>query len=599
MRKILSSIIILLTCTTAFPQDPQQILIFQNRFAKAENDADRINVLAEQAEYYGIFSLNEKADSMLQKALNIAELSTDKTIPEKILFNTSATNFNLWSSTQTFEKSIAILRKGLKYAEEIDNRHLEARAYIKLAEIYRRRNYFDEAFEFTAKAFSALANSKNNDSVEVELYCELGDIYLAKSDAVAACKNYNIAFECAYRNKMIKWQSKIYHRFADLYNTFNNTETAKDYLMQSLKLNTNNKDIGGIFLDNMGLARITNKREYIEKAMAIADTMHLIKYTMAAKRLMYYWFMVEGKNSKATFDFLNANPALIQYFENTNIAALTWEKANIYKYAGNYDSALFYYRIAEPDMIAAKSQGLVSVMYSTMAETYLQNNEPDKAKDYYKKTLEIAVKFNQVKTIAEVSGALSKLLAGKADYEQAYHYGLQADSANAIIQSNAGKDKMVLMQMDRENNKQEMDRVEIANKLARKNNLKLMGITISITIFFSLMVFIGMFEVSKTVIKTVGYFAFISLFEFIVLLLDHPIINFTKGDLVKLWLCKIVLIALLVPIQHYLEKHLMAYLQSKDLLLARRSFSIKKWFTKKIAITKTAEDNIEDTAGVL
>lgn len=582
-------------CLHAYPQEPQQILWFQTQYDNAVNDDERINALADLAEYYTVFNLNEKADSVLQKALNITELSDDKKILQKILFNTSVTNFNVWSSQQTFEKSIAIIQKGLKYAEEINNPLLEAEAYIKLAGIYRRRNLFVEAVEHTSKAFSALANAKEKDSVEVELYCELGDIYLAKSNAVAACKNYNIAFEIAYRNKLYISQSKIYHRFSDLYDSFNNTETAKDYLMQSLKLNLKINYTEGTFLDYIGLAKITNKREYIEKAVAIAEQLKSLKYIIAAKRLMYYWFMVEGKKSSETFAFLQANPALIQCFKNTNTSALIWEKGNIYKYAGKYDSALFYYRMAEPDMIAAKNQTLVSSMYSTMAQTYLQNGEVNKSKEYYQKTLELALKFGQLKIIAPVSSALSKICAGKEEYAQAYNYSLQADSANNIIQANAGKDKMLMMQMDRENTKLEMDRIEIAGKLARKNNLQLMAITICISIFFIFMIFIGMFEVSKTVIKIIGYFAFISLFEFIILLLDHPIIDFTNGEPLKIWLCKILLIALLVPIQHFMEKRVIAYLQSRELLEARKHFSFKNlWQKKDIPSKNPVQENDTD-----
>jgi len=595
MRKILFTIIIVLNFLSSFSQDPQQILLFQNRFAKASSDADRINTLLDFAEYYSIFSSNEKADSVLHKALSIAEVSEDKTILEKILFNKSVTSFNLWSNQQTFEKSIAIIKKGLIYAEETSDKPLEAEAYIKLAGIYRRRNLFDEAINHTSKAFSALANEKNIDSIQVELYCELGDIYLAKFDAVSACKNYNIAYENAYRNKMGRYQSKIYHRFSELYNSLQNIEAAKDYLLQSLKLNTKNNDIEGTFLDYIDLAKITNKREYIEKAMLIATQINSIKYIMIAKRLMYYWFMVEGKNSSETFGFLNANPSLLQYFQNTNSAALNWEKGNIYKYAGNYDSALVYFNISEPVIVSSNNPTLIANIFKTMGETYMQSGETDKAKEYYEKTLALALKAEKVNSIAEVSLALSKIFATKADYKQAYHYTVMADSANDIIQANAGKDKMVLMEMERENNKQEMDRVETANKLQRKNNLQLMAITISITVFFILMIFIGMFEVSKTVIKITGYFAFISLFEFIILLLDHPIIDITNGEPLKIWLCKILLIAILVQIQHFMEKRVIAYLQSRELLEARKHFSFKKWWQKKEVSVQTVEENIKDT----
>jgi hypothetical protein len=600
MRIFIVIFVLLISCKDSFAQDPQQILVFQKTFIKAQTDAERINALAAQADYYLVFSLNEKADSLLQKALSIAETSDDKSIPEKILFNSAITGFNFWSNEQSIEISNAIISKGLKYAEATNNHLLEARAHIMLAEIHRIKNEFNEAVLSTSKAFSALANAEKKDSVEVELYCELGDIYLAKADAISACKNYNIAFEKAYRIKDYMRESKIYHKFSDLYKSFDNPDAAKDYLFESLKLNSKINNPEGKFSDYIDLAKITNNRDYIEKAIAIAVQLNSPKHLMIAKRLMYYWIMVEGKNSNATFDYLKENPALLQFFTNSNPAALSWERGNTYKYAGSYDSALYYFNTAKPQIISGKNSGMLSTMYHTIAETYLQNNEPEKSRIFYEKTLETAEKNAGVKTVALVSAALSKIYADKKDFENAYKYSKLADSANEVIQSKAGKDKMVLMQMDRENNKQEIDRQETTNKINRKNNLQLMAITISLTIFFALMVFAGMFEVSKTMIKTVGYFAFISLFEFIVLLLDHPIIAITNGEPLKLWICKIFLIAMLVPLQHFLEKRLIGYLQSRDLLEARKRISFKKWFAKKpVVANEITPDNIEDTPGVL
>ena len=97
-----------------------------------------------------------------------------------------------------------------------------------------------------------------------------------------------------------------------------------------------------------------------------------------------------------------------------------------------------------------------------------------------------------------------------------------------------------------------------------------------------------------------GYFFFISLFEFIVLLIDNIFLaHATHNEPLKLWLIKIILIALLVPLQHFLEHSLIKFLESRKLIEARTKFSLKVWRqkTKKPATTK--ETDFEENTAVL
>jgi hypothetical protein len=167
------------------------------------------------------------------------------------------------------------------------------------------------------------------------------------------------------------------------------------------------------------------------------------------------------------------------------------------------------------------------------------------------------------------------------------------------LQANAAKDKVVLLQVDRENKKRESDLLELAEKQERKHNLQIMAITVMVTGFFGFMLFLGMFAVSKTTIKMLGYFAFISLFEFIIVLLDHPINALSHGEPLKIWAMKICLIALLVPLQHFLEHRLIHFLQSRKLLEARQNFSIRNWWYRIKKPAPVADAGMEEDTAVL
>ena len=111
---------------------------------------------------------------------------------------------------------------------------------------------------------------------------------------------------------------------------------------------------------------------------------------------------------------------------------------------------------------------------------------------------------------------------------------------------------------------------------------------------------LGMFPISKVVIKMFGYFFFISLFEFIVLLIDNFFLaHATHNDPLKLWLIKIGLIALLVPVQHFMEHHLIEFLQSRKLVEARTKFSLKRWWQKREKPASLKKTGFEEDTAVL
>ena len=74
----------------------------------------------------------------------------------------------------------------------------------------------------------------------------------------------------------------------------------------------------------------------------------------------------------------------------------------------------------------------------------------------------------------------------------------------------------------------------------------------------------------------------------------HPI---THGDPLTTWLLKIVLIAVLVKMQEWIEHRVIHYLQSRKLHAIRSRVMEKKWWKRKKAITKPqlAENESEDS----
>jgi hypothetical protein len=103
------------------------------------------------------------------------------------------------------------------------------------------------------------------------------------------------------------------------------------------------------------------------------------------------------------------------------------------------------------------------------------------------------------------------------------------------------------------------------------------------------MILVGMFPVSRLVIRLVGFFAFICFFEFIIVMIDSYLHHATHGEPLKIWLAKIFIIALLLPLHHFLEHLAVKFLESQKLVRLRQRLSVTKaWQRKKKEVVTTA-----------
>jgi tetratricopeptide (TPR) repeat protein len=311
---------------------------------------------------------------------------------------------------------------------------------------------------------------------------------------------------------------------------------------------------------------------------------------------MFSWLMVVGKDTRTTLNYFYNNPTLVQFYKNQGNGNFYYCLGNIYFYTARYDSALYYYRKAKDELNLNYDNSVRISIFESLAESCEKTGEMGEAKNYYEKTLELCKQINATESISRICNTLSKLYAGQSDFKSAYYYDQQADSCNEILEANAARDKVVLLQVDMENKKHENDLMETQVKKDRQDNLQLMAITFCLAVVFSIMFFMGLFKVSPVGIKLLGYFAFISLFEFIVLLIDPFIVKLTDGEPLKIWGIKIFLIAMLVPFQHFLESGLVKFLSSKKLTKTRKKFSFRSRPKKKKNIPGDSTDIEKDTA---
>jgi tetratricopeptide (TPR) repeat protein len=561
----------------------------------ASNDSDKVVACGKLAEYYYIYQLDREGDSVLQLQSKIAELSQNKNLILINLFGNAVMNISDWSRKETFDRALEFVQKGLDYSRDIGNEDYVTLSYIRMATFYRKIGQPDNAFNSANIAFTSSQNI-DDDSIKILAAIEMGECNKAKGESVLAFKNYTRAFDLAVEANNVFLQSEVYHRFSELYISLNNDLTAKENLLKSRELNKKYKNGEGLIKDYIDLARHSNERDYIEMALSLAESLNLEKYIMRVKEIMLSYYTVVIKNSDSTLKFLNNNPDLKQRYINIGMPFYYMKLGEVYHYANKPDSAIYYLELAEPGFEKDFSDKNRQTLYVEIAESYSLLKQTQRAILYYEKGLALKLQVNNPANVAEYSDSLSLLYEQLQDYKKAFYYSRQGIVLKDSLRGLANQKDIASIEVNNEKKRHDKELELIAQHKLVRRNLQYMAITIFITVFFFLLIVIGMFPVSKITVKLLGYFAFISLFEFIVLLIDPLLHHLTDGEPLKIWLIKIVLIALLVPLQHYLEHGLVRFLHSRKL---KNKFSIKKWWQHQKKPTSATIDGIEEDTAVL
>jgi tetratricopeptide (TPR) repeat protein len=562
----------------------------------ASTDAEKVKAYGELAELYFVYQLDNAGDSVLQKQVRVAELSGDKSLILSALFGNAITNLTNWRSKETFDKALLFLEKGRDYAKATGSEEYLTLAHTRIAALYRKRGQLDNAFYNANIAFTSSQNIYS-DSIKVIAAIELGDAYQAKGESLLAYKTYTSAFDRAADMGNTELQSEVYHRYAALYQSLKNIEQAKENLLRSLELNKENNNKEGLVKDYIDLARITGERFYIEKAITFATLYNFENHIIKAKGVMFGYYTYIIAKSDSTLQYINRNEDLKQVYINRGLPIYYWTLSSAYIYSNKLDSAVYYLLLAEPgiknDFDAQTLQGV----YEDLGSCYAQLKKNREAISYYLNALSLVDQTSNQVRVVSYSSELSSLYEKEGDYKNSIIYARKKELLKDSLQKLSTQRDIAMVEVNNEKKKHEKELEALAQKKRVKRNLQYMAITIAITLLFIFMIVLGMFPISRLTIKLLGYFAFISLFEFIVLLIDSWLHNLAHGEPLKIWLMKIVLIALLVPFQHYLEHGMIKFIESSKLHRVRQKLSIKKWGQgHKKSLADTIDDIEKDTA---
>ena len=534
--------------------------------SNARTDRQRVESMMLLSMYYNQID-DEQSDRYARQAIETAELSRDRKLMVSAYLGSGSRFMNADLSNR-FDRGLENFRQAERIARENGMEDELVKSYCALARGFRNKGDNDQALQYSNLAVVMV--SGRADSVKVPAYLSLGQTYAARNEKLLAFRNYLEASDIAEQSKnegLIR-DADVY--LSSFYMGLPEYDKAIDYQMKAIDMDRRNGGGVNLLNDYNFLGGLWEKEqkydlalEMYENSIALADRMHyeLFKVNSYANIFTMYF---KANQFKKGVDYLDKHPAVMDIVNRAGIQFFVDQAyGNAYSDQGRFDSAGFYFRRAEPSIEAKVGIIGKSDFYGQVGNFYKRKGDNANAILYYLKMRGIGKATKNLGILQASDSSLDILYARTGDYKSAHLYNSEYGQYTDSIRSLARESDLVNLQVENDNRRRERLAREEELSTEHRHNVQYMGFTIGLVVLFVALVMMGFFVISHRMIEALGFFSFIFLFEFIILLADKQIHEWTQGEPWKILLIKIGLAAILLPLHHWLEHKLIHYLKSR------------------------------------
>ncbi len=559
----------------------------------AANDSSRMEALFALAlyhyEYHGDYA---RADSLCEEAIALAEFIRRPSL--------------LWRAYSLYFQSndlFSFNKKALAYAQQAGDLAIASntpdkilRSDLFFARVYFAANQYDKALESGYQALSA-STMAEDDALKAECFLVIGRCLQGKNQMIPAFRNFLNASQIAEKLNYKQLLEESYDDLSKFYRLNKLYPNAMQYNLkrQELILKTNPVDSVAYYwnLYEMQVIEISSgealiNENVVRRMIDFADR-HGHRRLREFEITLYRSHLIENNRISELRSFYQqevpedwsvmcqANPGL--YFR---LKAFFSEEENL------MDSAHFYFRKAE-EVIKNDPNILIQSKFYHRFGSFLQRHGDSKAAlEKFSASYTLAEQASYFGYMLTAAAAMEPILAEMGNYRQAWVIASKRESLSDSVENISRRDQILTMEIDHEARQREILAEAERQKTERRHNLQYMAMVIAILSAFIILIMLGSLKVPSWIIRMLGFFSFIFLFEFIILLADHKIHHMTHGEPWKIILIKIVLIAVLLPFHHWIEKKVIAYLLSHR-LIAIKKISILGKFRKSGAATDAVQ----------
>jgi tetratricopeptide (TPR) repeat protein len=569
--------ILFFSCSiTLCSQEAAAVDSLKKAYEKATTAAEKVTLMDELSRV--MMNVNPKeADELGNKLIAIAEESRDRKLMFKAYLS-NGTRCSYFANQKAYsQKAIDFYNKALDLARQNRMEEEVGAAQMHFSALYRLIPDNDKSLSYATQAFS-LVSTLRNDSLKAEAHNIYGQAYQAKNENILALRNFLSALRIAEEIKNPSLIRNCYQYLSGFYTAIEDYDKAIDYMTLAYKKleETKEKNVAYqkvIFTNYLGNLFAYKKNydiaiSYFEKSIRMADSLKFSTLKIPGYVSLLNQYLRIDEPQKA-LDYLNSPSGdnLKKYLSNFGMAPVIDQAYGVtYTGLGRFDSAKMYLEKAKPMFENSSNETNKVNFYAQLASFYRKSGDKKNAIDYYLRVKEISEKNGLLENIKRSAQYLDTLYRQSGDFVTAGIYnGLYYQYKDSIETLKREKELTQVEAAD-EQQRQEKAALEKEEKKRQRNNIQYLAITIGIVALFIGLVVLGMFKVSATTIKMIGFFAFLMFFEFIFLIFKKNIYSFTNGEPWKDLLFMIGLAALLLPLHHWLEHKVIHYLTSHNRL---------------------------------
>ena len=371
-------LILLLSITISFNSIAQNFPLtdsIKRNLANARTPKEKIKWLADLAQFY--MGMNRPySDSLAAVMHEEAELSRDRELIAHANLRDADRYFNMAASQGNINKATEFVDKALEVSKTAKSDEYTGWSYMYLARTARMNGDNDKAITYNNHAVS-IATGLKNDSFSISAYNALGNTYMSRNEKLLAFRNYLTALNIAEEADKYEPLKSCYSRMLSFYSDLGEKEKAKDYAKKVIDLTFRfNKKYDrldayatyGRLLTSSGQNDMAVK--YYEKVILLADTLNFGIYKLNAYGALIDHYFSTGQNEKG-FEYFKSKPELWQFAQKSGMGYfINQAHGNIYTAVGKYDSAGYYYALAEPDFVAKANKFNLYNFYGNYANYY-------------------------------------------------------------------------------------------------------------------------------------------------------------------------------------------------------------------------------------
>jgi tetratricopeptide (TPR) repeat protein len=581
MRKIYCILLLLLSGYTSVAQQAAAADSMKKKLAASKTIEERVENLDNLSRVLMNVNLKE-ADQYGQQLITEAEESRDRRLMIKA-YMSNGTRCSYFAGSKDFtQRAIGYFNQALAIAKQNKYDDAVGAADLTLSAIYLTIPDNNKALDYVNQAFSIIS-TLDNDSLKAEAHNVYGDVYLSRNDKILALRHYLSGLRIAEDWK-VKTADKAtlirtgYLNLSGFYSGIGDKDRAIDYYMKAYKKLDESNAKNAPYqraIDLNALGRLYAEKNshdiaisYYERSLALADSLKFSTLKVPAYSSLLNEYLRMDQPQKALEYFNSASGQNLKKFLHDFgfSGGVSQAYGVIYTELGKYDSARYYLSQAGPFYENSQNEFNKINYYASLGSLYSKTGEYDKAIETYLKVKEISDRTGTLETAEKASKHLDTLYNKTGNFQMASRYNsIYYQLKDSIETINKQKELAQVEALD-EQRRQERLQKEEEDKKRQRNNIQYMAITIGIVVLFIALVVLGMFKVSATTIKMIGFFAFLMFFEFIFLIFKKNIYAITHGEPWKDLLFMIGLAAVLLPLHHWLEHKVIHYLTSHNRL---------------------------------